>query len=174
MRPVTAMLLVLALAACGREPAAPAARRNAALEAQLPAPGDPLPPLDGRTLDGAPVSRATIAGRTALLNHWFRDCPTCIEELPLLQRIHEDLGARDDVVVLALNRGDSREAVAAYWREQGFTFDAVLEDHPGRNAQAMGVLAYPTNIVVGPDGTVLFAGVLEPDDIATIRALLGL
>lgn len=81
--------------------------------------------------------------------------------MPLVQQIQEELGDRDDVVLLAFNRGDDHETVREYWDTRGFTFDAVVEPpgHEGDNAEAMGVRGYPTNIVVDTDGTVVYAGV---------------
>ena len=51
--------------------AEPAERPFAALEVNLPRPGDALADFGGATLDGTAVSSATIAGKTALINHWF-------------------------------------------------------------------------------------------------------
>ena len=71
-----------------------------------------------------------------------------------------------------MNRGDATETVQSYWDKQGFSFDAVVEEEVGANAEAMGVIGYPTNIIVGPDGKVLFAGVGFEEDV--VRELLGL
>jgi len=74
MRSATALLLAASLAACGGQGATGGSageRPFAALEADLPRPGDPLPAFGGETLDGTPVSLETIAGKRALINHWF-------------------------------------------------------------------------------------------------------
>ena len=85
-----------------------------------------------------------------------------------------ELNGRKDVLVLAQNSGaDDRDTVARFWKDSGFTFDALLDAKaPGSNAKALGVRAYPTNFVIGPDGTLLYAstGFEEP----RLRALLGL
>jgi len=91
--------------------------------------------------------------------------------LPSIQDLQDDLGDRDDVVILALNHGDKRDVVADYWEDEGFTFEAVL-DLKRRNAGALGVAAFPTNIVVGADGKVTYASVGFDED--QIRYYLGL
>lgn len=89
--------------------------------------------------------------------------------------MQDELTGREDVEILAINSGeDSRDDVAEYWTEAGFGFSAVV-DPPGARGDlnhVLGAIAYPTNIVVGPDGIVLYAsyGFSEP----TIRKLLGL
>ena len=95
--------------------------------------------------------------------------------MPHIQKLQDDLAGRDDVVILALNRGDEKAVVADYWADEGFTFEAVYEEDGGANADAMGVQAFPTNIVVGNDGRVLYATVgFDAAKEAHIRKLLGL
>jgi len=43
----------------------------AELSKGLPQPGEPLPDVAGRTLDGASVSNASLRGKTVVLNLWF-------------------------------------------------------------------------------------------------------
>ena len=89
--------------------------------------------------------------------------------------MQQELAGREDVAILAINSGeDSRAAVDEFWTEVGYDFPAVV-DPPGARGQlnqVLGALAYPTNIVVGPDGIVLHASYGFPEH--TIRALLGL
>lgn len=95
--------------------------------------------------------------------------------MPSVQKLHEELADRDDIVILAVNSGDdTREVVASYWEKAGFEFPALLdvEGGEGDNAEALGVMAFPTNLVVGPDGKVLFASVGFDEPV--IRKHLGL
>ena len=89
--------------------------------------------------------------------------------------MYEELADRDDVVILAVNGGmDTPEVVQKYWSKSGFDFPAVmdLEGQKGTIASALGVKAFPTNLVVGPDGTVRFASVGFNEPV--IRKYLGL
>ncbi len=79
------------------------------------------------------------------------------------------------MVIVALNTGnDTLDVVREYWEKEGFSFDAVLdpEGSEGDNAQALGLRASPSNIVVGADGKVTYASVGFDED--QIRYYLGL
>ena len=79
--------------------------------------------------------------------------------MPALQDLWSEVGSRrNDVVFLAVNRGDSKEQIASWWSEAGFRLKAVRQDG-GAVSEAFGVRAYPTNYVIGPDGKVLYRGV---------------
>lgn len=95
--------------------------------------------------------------------------------MPSIQKLQEELGERDDVLILAMNTGDdTKKVVADYWKKEGFTFDAVL-DPKGKereNASSLGLMASPTNIVVDKDGKVTYASVGFDED--QIRLYLGL
>ena len=89
--------------------------------------------------------------------------------------MQEELTGRDDKLILAINSGDdSRAEVKEFWDEIGYDFTAVVDPPGGRGQlnQVLGAMAYPTNIVVGPDGVVLHASYGFQED--AIRKLLGL
>ncbi len=81
-------------------------------------------------------------------------------------------------MIIAVNNGlDSRATIEKYWSSSGFTLPAVMTtaDQEGGDlsgiAKDLGARIFPTNIVVGPDGKVLFAGTGFNE--ARIRELLG-
>jgi hypothetical protein len=79
------------------------------------------------------------------------------------------------VVILALNTGDDPLVVVAdYWKKEGFTFDAVLDPEGSErdNAKALGLMASPTNIIVGRDGKVTYASVGFDEE--QVRLYLGM
>lgn len=78
---------------------------------------------------------------------------------------------RQDVSVLAVNIGDAPDFIRRWWEQEGFRHEAVTQDGRAVSA-AFGVRAYPTNIVIGPDGTVAYAGVGY--DEPALRRALGL
>ena len=90
--------------------------------------------------------------------------------MPHLQGLWSEVSStRSDVVFLAVNRGDSPEQIAEWWKEAGFTLRAVRQQGT-EVSQAFGVSAYPTNYVIGPDGKVLYRGVMFFED--RLRAAL--
>jgi peroxiredoxin len=78
--------------------------------------------------------------------------------LPHLQKIFEEYAKRD-VVVLAVNNGDSVDRIRKYFEEEKFTMLPVRQGDAGEISEAYGVMAYPTNYIIAPDGTVAWRGV---------------
>jgi len=91
--------------------------------------------------------------------------------MPHLQELWSELQTDrgDEVLVLCVNVSDSKQVIADYWGENGFTLRAIQQD-VAEISEAFGVLAYPTNYVLGPDGRVVYRGV--GFDEAAIRGAL--
>ncbi len=116
-----------------------------------PAPGEPGRPFTLSDLDGRPVTLSSFRGRLVLLHFWATWCPTCREEMAILEeatRAHADR-----LVILGVNLGEKRSKVAAYVKEAGITFPILL-DGRGKVAAAYGVLSLPITLVIAPDGRV--------------------
>ena len=93
--------------------------------------------------------------------------------MPLVQKIQKDIEGRSDVMIVAHNAGvDSKDEISKYFKDSGFTFTPIIDaGDKGGDSRMMGVAAYPTNIVIGPDGKVLHASVGFNETL--IRKLLG-
>ena len=69
----------------------------------------------------------------------------------------DDLAARgEDVVVLCANVRDEVDVIVDYWMEKDFTMTPVRMSAK-EAAQSLGVKGFPSNIVIGPDGKVVYA-----------------
>ena len=63
------------------------------------------PELSGSTLTGETWRLADQRGRVVLLNFWAGWCPSCLEELPALNRLAERLAGRP-VTMVGINVGE--------------------------------------------------------------------
>jgi len=118
--------------------------------------GSPAPAAVLETLDGKTFPLADLRGRTVLLTFWFAQCGPCRAELPQVETFWKAIRKeRDDFTILAVDLNDPLETVQKVWKEEGFTFPAVLQKDD-EVSQAFGVVAYPTIYLIGPGGKILY------------------
>lgn len=113
------------------------------------------------TLEGTPWRLADLRGRPLLLNFWASWCEPCRAELPSLELLaarHEAQGLR----VMTVNFRETDAALRRFAERQPLSLP-ILRDVDGAAARAFGVRIFPTTLVVGRDGRVLFSVVGEAD-----------
>lgn len=115
--------------------------------------GQAAPVFDLRDNTGKPVSLSAYRGRIVVMNLWASWCPPCRAEMPDLQRLAAEYGARG-VSVVGVNEGESPERAAAFAKALGIAFPIWIDDRQqyGRVYAALGL---PTTVVVGRDGIVV-------------------
>lgn len=118
------------------------------------------PSLDLLDLQGQRWTTERLKGRALVLNFWATWCPPCKEELPSLQTLHE-LGGGDPLV-LGINVRETATTVRRYLAATGIGFPVVL-DPQGELARRFGVTAYPTTLLIAPDGRIRWRVVGEVD-----------
>jgi thiol-disulfide isomerase/thioredoxin len=132
------LLLLLALAACGR--GGPAGPEQAAA-------------FDLERLGGGRARLSDYRGKLLLLDFWATWCPPCALEVPEIDafyREHRDRG----VEVLAISvDGERAGALQAWVTENGVGYPVALggEDL----ARRYGATAFPFHVLVSADGRVL-------------------
>src|SRR5690625_379841 len=62
--------------------------------------GDRAENFQLKTVDGETIELAELEGKKILLNFWATWCPPCRDEMPDMQKYHEE---NDDIVILAVN-----------------------------------------------------------------------
>lgn len=128
-----------------------------------PAPDFALPPLAGRTGQGADRGLATAdlrSGEPVLLNVFASWCLPCRVEHPVLTELAEGAG----VPIYGINYKDEPAAAIRWLDELGDPFAAVGMDRDGRAAIDLGVYGVPETFVVDGRGKIRFryAGPLTP------------
>jgi peroxiredoxin len=139
----------------------PEAGPTANLADARPAPSTPFKKLGG---DGGEASLADYAGTPVILNFFAESCAPCRQEMPDLQRVHEEIG--DRVTVLGVDQGDTEEVAAAFVQEMGVTY-AVGHDPSGDFARAFGVDFLPGTVFITRQGDIVgvHRGRLSYDDL---------
>jgi thiol-disulfide isomerase/thioredoxin len=122
-------------------------------------PGMAVPDVTVVLLDGSRIATSSLAGRYTLLNFWATWCAPCLEEMPELHEAQERFGLQDlDIISLSV---DHDPAEVERWRAGEWRMPWRHAMATGDNAAvlaALKVTSFPTNILIGPDGTVVATG----------------
>lgn len=138
-----------------------------------PLAGSPLAPATVRDLEGNEVEVSSLTGEPLVINVWFSACPPCKRELPTFAAAHATYG--DRVRFVGINTQDSAELTRSFAASLGVTYE-LLRDPDGEFLVANGIAAFPTTLLVAPDGIVVRqrAGEMSQAELeAAIEELLG-
>ncbi len=98
------------------------------------------------------VSLSDYLGQKVFLNFWASWCPPCREEMPDMQKMHEEYGT--EIAVLAVNIGENKSTVANFMMQNGLDFPVLL-DNSKSTAQNYLVRAIPTTFILDEDGIII-------------------
>ncbi len=87
--------------------------------------GSPAPLFALRNLSHELISLQPSTGTVTILNFWSTTCAPCRREMRDLQRLHNH--NPDLIRILAINLGESREAVTAWRDNLNLTFELLLD-----------------------------------------------
>lgn len=116
--------------------------------------GSLAPDWTAKDPEGKDHQLSNYKGKLVLMDFWGTWCPPCRAAMPGMQELHEKYKDKG-LVVLGMNVEKSAKAdPAKYMKENKFTYGLMLES--GGIAQQYAIRAYPTFILIGPDGRILF------------------
>jgi thiol-disulfide isomerase/thioredoxin/outer membrane lipoprotein-sorting protein len=145
-QPVATTLFAFAPPADAREQAPQSAGNRVDLT------GKDAPSFRGVSLDGKAYSLEELKGRPVLLDFWASWCGPCIRSMPTLEKLHHDYRAQG-LVVLGIDVGEKREVVEKFLTTKPVPYPVIMGDEAGIPA-AYGVSAYPTFVMIAPDGKI--------------------
>lgn len=100
---------------------------------------------------GKAVSLADFAGKPIVINSWAAWCPFCRKELVDFAAAQREFG--EGIVIVAVDRAESREVAKKYSDELGATDDLIfLLDPSDSFYQSIGGFSMPETIFVDKDG----------------------
>jgi thiol-disulfide isomerase/thioredoxin len=121
----------------------------------------PLPNLAFAGPEGQPMTLADLKGRTVLLNLWATWCAPCRHEMPALDKLQADLGAKDFEVVAVNIDTRNLEKPKAWLKEAGVTRLAYYADPQAKVFQDLRqigkAVGMPTTFLIDPNGCELAA-----------------
>ncbi len=133
------------------------------------------PDVTFTTLTGQKIALKALRGKPVLVTFWATDCPSCLEEIPVLIDLynrHHDSGL--EMIAVAISY-DPPNHVIDLTKERQLPYNVAL-DLNSEFAQAFGgVMFTPSTFLLAPDGSVINhqIGLFDPEKLNTmIQALI--
>jgi thiol-disulfide isomerase/thioredoxin len=111
-----------------------------------------LPPFSLADQNGETWTHDSFKGKTTLINVWAVWCGPCRSELPLLQKLYEQIKDRNDVQVITLNVDSDPKRVEPFLKKNKFTFPSLFAK--SLVADFVGNIAIPTTWISDATGTI--------------------
>lgn len=116
--------------------------------------GNKAPNFHLQDYSGKTVSLSDFAGKPLVINSWAAWCPFCKEELPNLAAAQKEFG--NNVVIIAIDKAESRDIAKKYTDELGVTNDLIfLLDPSDSFYQSIGGFSMPETIFVDNNGNIV-------------------
>jgi peroxiredoxin len=104
---------------------------------------------------GDTVDVRDYRGQVVLLNLWATWCAPCLEEMPSMERLYEELGPEGlKVVAISIDQAIDADAVRRWTDERGFRF-TILHDRSGRIQQTYQTTGTPESFVLDRNGVIV-------------------
>jgi peroxiredoxin len=110
------------------------------------------PDFELKDMNGNTVKLSDLRGKKVMINFWATWCKYCVQEMPDLMKLQE--AHKDDLVILYVNVGESKETIQKFIEEHKLTGTILLDDKM-TVASLYGVDAYPTTYAINEKGEVI-------------------
>ena len=114
-----------------------------------------IPDVTLTDLIGKNVYLKDFIGKVLIINFWSSWCGPCINELPYLQKILDEMG-NNQIVVIAVNISEVDEMIRVqqYIEEQNFTFVTLIGNW--EVADKFGATVVPATYIIDASGTIRY------------------
>lgn len=110
--------------------------------------------------DGKIFNSLDLRGKIIVLNLWFVNCPHCVEEIKMLNKVVEDYGGNKNVVFIGLAINNENQ-LAAFLKKNPFKYnivanagDFMLLGFGEKKKDGSYYLPFPTHVVVDRAGRI--------------------
>ncbi|MCL2561905.1 MAG: TlpA family protein disulfide reductase [Rikenellaceae bacterium] len=114
-------------------------------------------------LDGREVSFADFAGKYIYIDAWATWCGPCIQEIPHLERLAEQMAGRD-IVFVSISLDRDREVWEKMVRERELGGVQLWAGESSDFADQFQIRGIPRFILIGPDGRVINPSTVRPSN----------
>lgn len=144
----------LSISKMGQDPSTSSTGNTAAPTGQE-ARSEKAPSFSLQDYNGKTVNLGDFAGRPLVINSWAAWCPFCRKELVDFVTAQKEFG--DKVIIIAVDRAETRDIAKKYTDELGVTGDMVfLLDPSDSFYQSIGGFSMPETVFVNSNGDIVF------------------
>lgn len=117
--------------------------------------GNPAPPvIDLKDANGKRFKLNDYRGKITVVNFWASWCSPCIEEIPSLNHLREQMHGQP-FELISINFADTPAQIKEFLHRVNVAFP-VLIDPKGKIAQQWNVIGFPSTFVIGKDGKIKY------------------
>ncbi|MFL6426828.1 MAG: redoxin family protein [Acidobacteriaceae bacterium] len=133
--------------------------------------GKPLPDVTLTGTDGRETKLSSFRGRPLLIDSWATWCGSCLEWMPSLARIEEEMRAKG-LQVISVDRDEAAENATHYMAVHGFAWPN-FHDGGGKLSKAFAEKGIPLTVLVDAKGRVAYMAT-DSDEGALRKAIAAL
>lgn len=109
----------------------------------------PLPTATLQTIDGKDFDFSTLKNKPTLINFWFAKCPSCIDEMPVLNHIKSKYVGKVNFVSITF---ESKETAEDFFSTHPFHFTKIADAR--EYIDQLGMRSFPKNIFIDKNGII--------------------
>lgn len=127
-------------------------------------------------VNGIEIDISDFRGKIVFLNFWATWCPSCVTEMPSMEKLHRKLKEKNFAMV-AVSVQDSAVEVRRFFKQNQLTYTALL-DSIGKTVPGFGIRAIPTTLLLDKSGRI-FGRIMGPrewdsrESVAMFKQLLA-
>jgi peroxiredoxin len=131
--------------------------------------GDRAPNFTLPALNGKMVSLADFKGRVVLLNIWATWCAPCVEEMPSMEKLHQEFKDENFVILAVSIDQPGADVVRPFMKKHKLNFPALI-DSAGILKNLYRTSGVPESFIIDKQGRIL-EEIIGPRDWAAPGAL---
>jgi thiol-disulfide isomerase/thioredoxin len=112
-----------------------------------------LPAFVLTDISGKTWRLADLHGKAVFIDVWATWCGACLEELPNLEKLYEQVKGRSDIQILTFDTDSNPGTVGPFMKEKGYTFPVLLIGDATQLANTATAEGLPQNWVLDGTGT---------------------
>jgi len=93
-------------------------------------------------------------GKVTIVNFWATWCPPCVEEIPSLNRLREQMQG-EPFELITINYAESAKTIRDFMQKVSVQFPVLLDPN-GKLSQQWNIIGFPSTFVIGPDGNIRY------------------